>query len=125
MASNTDDEDDHPFGETWLGILLLWSAFNLPLVAAPVLVIAGVGSFPPVRRWVSSSVGDVPYAVEVGVGVVYMILLPVALGSVGWVAYQSSPSLGRAAIIAILMLGIMGVIAIIGVYAGRGVQSLT
>lgn len=121
--SNTSD--DHPIAETWLGIVLLWAAFVIPSVLAVLFAVAGIGSFPPVRRWVASTVGDVPRALEVLVAVVYFLAIPVALGMVWWTAYQSQPVIGQATIIAILMLGIMGLIALLGVGVGRGIRSLT
>jgi hypothetical protein len=113
--SDTDTDTDHPIVETWLGVVLLWSAFVAPPVPALIFAAAGIGSFPPVRRWVASTVGDVPYFVEVAVAVIYMFAFLVALGFVWWTAYQGPPTAGRATLIAILMLGIMGVIAAVPV----------
>lgn len=123
-SENTDD-DEHPIVETWLGVLLLWSAFQAPPVVALAFVVAGVGSFPPVRRWVASRIEDPPHILEVGIAVVYFLLLFGGVGIVWWTAYQSRPSLGVATIIAILMFGIMGAIAVSGVFIGRKAQSLT
>jgi len=121
----TDDADRHPIAETWLGVLLLWGAFVVPSVVALLFGVVGIGSFPPVRDWVSSKVGNVPYALEVAVAVVYSFAILGSLGAVWWSGYQSTRLIGEATIVAILMLGIMGVIAVIGVYLGRGVRSLT
>ena len=126
--SNTESSDtdtDHPIAQTWLGIVLLWAAFVIPSVLAVVFAVAGVGSFPPVRRWIASTVGDAPRFLEVAVAVVYLLAVPVALGAVWWTAYQGQPAVGQATIIALLMLGIMGLIALLGVGVGRGLRSLT
>jgi len=126
-SEGSENEDNHPIAETWIGFLLLWSAFIVPPFSAPLFAITGIGSFPPVRRWVASAAGDVPHVLEVGVAVVYLLAIPVALGAVWWSAFQdpTQPTIGDATIIAVLMLGIMGVIAVIVVYLGRGIRSLT
>jgi len=113
-----------PFISTCLGVLIFWSTFVVPPVVAPVFAYTGIASFPTVQRWRNSLTFEIPNAVEYLIAVVYLLVVPVALGAVGWFAYQNSPSIMVGGSITIYILGLMGVVAIIVYYSDRAIQSL-